>query len=170
MQKIIIAIAATALAVVANAAQVKWNTGSFSAGFADPDGKSLANSTLYTATVYIYEDAAGAKLLDTSSSTKAVANGAYSGTSGDVLAFNSTYYLKAIVSLNSDPSVKIESEMAQFNTPGTGTPTLNLTSGANFVNSGSQWSAAGWSAAPEPTSGLLLLLGVAGLALKRKRA
>ena len=29
---------------------------------------------------------------------------------------------------------------------------------------------AGWYAAPEPTSGLLLLLGMAGLALKRKRA
>ena len=29
---------------------------------------------------------------------------------------------------------------------------------------------AGFTAAPEPTSGLLLLLGVAGLALKRKRA
>ena len=28
----------------------------------------------------------------------------------------------------------------------------------------------GWAAAPEPTSGLLLLLGMAGLALKRKRA
>ena len=27
-----------------------------------------------------------------------------------------------------------------------------------------------WSAVPEPTSGLLLLLGVAGIALKRKRA
>ena len=33
-----------------------------------------------------------------------------------------------------------------------------------------QATAAGWTAAPEPTSGLLLLLGVAGLALKRKRA
>ena len=33
------------------------------------------------------------------------------------------------------------------------------------------YSSAGWySTAPEPTSGLLLLLGVAGLALKRKRA
>ena len=32
------------------------------------------------------------------------------------------------------------------------------------------YSGAGWYNVPEPTSGLLLLLGVAGLALKRKRA
>ncbi|MBR4616199.1 MAG: PEP-CTERM sorting domain-containing protein [Kiritimatiellae bacterium] len=30
--------------------------------------------------------------------------------------------------------------------------------------------ASNWAAVPEPTSGLLLLLGMAGLALKRKRA
>ena len=30
--------------------------------------------------------------------------------------------------------------------------------------------AQGWAAAPEPTSGLLLLIGVAGLALRRRRA
>ena len=36
--------------------------------------------------------------------------------------------------------------------------------GMGFVMAGT------WSAVPEPTSGLLLLLGVAGLALKRKRA
>ena len=35
---------------------------------------------------------------------------------------------------------------------------------------GSMSTATGWTAVPEPTSGLLLLLGVAGLALKRKRA
>ena len=32
------------------------------------------------------------------------------------------------------------------------------------------YSSAGWYAVPEPTSGLLLLIGTAGLALKRKRA
>ena len=35
---------------------------------------------------------------------------------------------------------------------------------------GANWTAVGTAAVPEPTSGLLLLLGVAGLALKRKRA
>ena len=41
----------------------------------------------------------------------------------------------------------------------------------NFKTAGpSGWTVAGGSAVPEPTSGLLLLLGVAGLALRRKHA
>ena len=51
-------------------------------------------------------------------------------------------------------------------------PSSGLPGVASFDLSGSE-SASNWqamSAAPEPTSGLLLLFGVAGLALKRKRA
>ena len=39
-----------------------------------------------------------------------------------------------------------------------------------FANSQNGWQAVSSGPVPEPTSGLLLLLGVAGLALKRKRA
>ena len=46
------------------------------------------------------------------------------------------------------------------------------TSGALAKSASGGWQGAGWYAqsVPEPTSGLLMLLGVAGLALKRKRA
>ena len=50
-----------------------------------------------------------------------------------------------------------------------GTPGINAN--MNFGDVTATQSAAGWTAAaPEPTSGLLLLLGMAGLALKRKLA
>ena len=42
--------------------------------------------------------------------------------------------------------------------------------GSNTTIANSTLSSATWTAVPEPTSGLLLLLGMAGLALKRKRA
>ena len=41
--------------------------------------------------------------------------------------------------------------------------------GANALTYNATSAANGWAAVPEPTSGLLLLIGMAGLALKRKR-
>ena len=49
--------------------------------------------------------------------------------------------------------------------------TTSLTSSSKTTLQGADgYSAAGWYAVPEPTSGLLMLLGMAGLALRRKRA
>ena len=51
------------------------------------------------------------------------------------------------------------------------TPGATTSNNAGFsVDASATASSSNWTAAPEPTSGLLLLLGMAGLALKRKRA
>ena len=44
------------------------------------------------------------------------------------------------------------------------------TADSTFTFAGEGGKGAGWYAVPEPTSGLLMLLGMAGLALRRKRA
>jgi hypothetical protein len=94
--------------------------------------------------------------------------GAYSKTySGYDFAASTTYYTKLVIS--SDAKI-MESEIGSFTMPLNGNTSINFTTGAGFASSGSQWSASGWQNVPEPTSGLLLLMGVAGLALRRRRA
>ena len=48
--------------------------------------------------------------------------------------------------------------------------TGEISLGSNISIANSTLSTATWTAVPEPTSGLLMLLGMAGLALRRKRA
>ena len=51
------------------------------------------------------------------------------------------------------------------------TPEATTSNDASFIISPvASQTASNWAAVPEPTSGLLMLLGMAGLALKRKRA
>lgn len=169
MKKLVMFVGAALLTGFAQAAAVSWNSGLAAAGFVGPDGNSLANSTAYTMIVTFYSDAAGTDVLATSTVNKAKPNGSFNTKTGDLFANDSTYYVSAVIKAN-DGSVTWEAALSSFTVGATGDATLNFTTGSGFDTVGQKWASDGWQNAPEPTSGLLTLLGLAGLALRRKRA
>ena len=163
---------AVALVSSAHAAAVQWNSGTNSNGFKDPDGNSLKNSTLYTMIVTFY-DTDGTTVLGTDSKDKAGATGAYSNTySGYDFEAGKTYYASAIIKAN-DGSSSREAGTGSFTIAENGANgNINFTTGAGFDTASPKWSsnwASGGSDVPEPTSGLLFLVGGAMLALRRKQ-
>ena len=143
MKKIMIAVAIVFAAAVSQAAAVNWE------GF-DITG---IDGELYTgsATLYCVE-------VDGLTSAGSITDGELYGevidstllTPGEVYSF---YFTSTDAKGNTYVS---ETVMAKALGTGAGT--------ATFEGGGT------WTAVPEPTSGLLLLVGVAGLALRRKRA
>lgn len=168
MKKIMMTAAFAMLACVANAAAVAWNSGTYSNGFVGPDGNTLKGATGYTMTVYFYSDAAGENLITESSVDAAKPNGAFNTTTEYAeFATLTTYYTQAIIT---DGVNQLTTDIVSFTTLAQGNASINFTTGAGFDNEVKVWDSAGWQAVPEPTSGLLLLLGMAGLALRRKKA
>ena len=180
MKKLMIAAAIVCAAAFANAATASWGIGYIN----DVDGNLLGDSsTGYTAALNIYSDASLATLV-TSSSSSDWADGMAFGETDDVLVNNpeTVYYGQIIISHGADTlksdgfqfttsSLSPQSEIYITTTPDDvsgiekiGGGDFDGTNGAFETNGGGSWSAP----VPEPTSGLLMLLGVAGLALRRK--
>ena len=181
MKKLLIAAAVVCAAAFANAATANWGVGFIE----DEDGNLLDSSSVgYTATIKIYSDAAMTDLI-TSSSSSDWDSGFAEGVSADALV-NSTdtdYYGQIVIdhagqTMKSDEFKFTTSSMSDETYVYVMTdPNENVgivkpdgsdfdgTNGAFETNGGGSW-----SSVPEPTSGLLLLLGVAGLALRRKHA
>ena len=186
MKKLMITAIVALAAVVTNAATVSWTTGGLAY-----DGETLAKGTangylwIVESTTYdtyssftdgaalskaIYADYKGK--LDTATASGSLGKkGALTLTdNADYGADESVYAVilytttqgdkdyimgnAAYVTLESAQNAEV-SNMATFIGGNMNSMTANAT---------------GWAAVPEPTSGLLLLIGMAGLALKRKRA
>ena len=182
MKKLIIALAAVAMAAVVQAATVSWGSGTIytpGAEGAFTTTKAAASSVSYylwtlDAETYASTTLDGIVKLDKSSAT---ANGKNSALGGTVSYKDTTTYDAkdtvnwAILFTYTDG----DSKEWYIANKGSGTVD-DLGSALSFSNLASASSTyatvGGWTAAsvPEPTSGLLLLLGMAGLALKRKRA
>lgn len=188
MKKLLIAACVAAFAVVAQASVVNWSTGTLYApgtdgsGYADEwglidPGTSGVLATLIVGTGYSGDEITG-KVAFSSGDTGSTIDDAYaiSGTTSDSLDDDATYYAQMIITYG-DSTLKsgivaIETSSITGSADITmGDGGLNVTPvGFTLDDIYGAFSSSGWAAVPEPTSGLLMLLGVAGLALRRKCA
>lgn len=181
MKKLIIALAAITVAALSQAASVDWSVAgkTFAPSGDDPATNGRAKNYLvyaFSASDYStvtaalsagkVSDAIALSVSNARTTATGAAGGSISGVTGStydmfLVAFDTYSAADAGIDTAKNYIVSATLTASTYEPPATGTP-LSYTS-ANF-GSGS------WAAVPEPTSGLLLLLGMAGLALKRKRA
>ena len=172
MKKLMMALAVVAIAGMTQAASFKWTTQALYAPTADGTvGTTVASEATGTwlATVTLFSDEACTTPIsgvtgNTASTVNAMSNALSDTFSGAEFKFdNSTVYYAVL-------------DLTYTTAAGTQTLTTDVvstklkTTGNTQLNFSSAIANATWSAVPEPTSGLLMLLGMAGLALRRKRA
>ena len=186
MKKLMIAAAIVCAAAFANAATVQWSVGVITdATAAGGWGEGTAGAG-YTATLSLYKDSALTTIIWSGSASE-WEDGCAFGETDDLFSYNpaTTYYGKLVCTTSVNGELQtLESQAFKFTTnPMEAYPsivvgtnpediggTITDLDGNEFTGDHGAFSASGWTAAPEPTSGLLLLIGVAGLALRRRRA
>ena len=184
MKKLLTIIGAVALATVANAAAINWQSGTIALPSGTQAGKSAATAYLFIVdqatynTYAAYTDAAtlsdavyaayGASTA-TADATKASTNKGAANLDDGVDRSAGTYYAVVLYTATENStdywmgnyaSATIESTMD-----------VSVSQLSNYLGGSSANGTTAWSTAavPEPTSGLLMLLGMAGLALRRRR-
>lgn len=191
MKKLILATAVMGVAIVAQAATVKWDSAKLytaageTGGFSSALVKNAATGYLFTLTSSEYDSfladytANGnmLKVWDTyKGSLESATGSAATSVRGSVASITTeanvgdTVYGAIIYTYHDDTLNK------DFYIANIATGTVGAESGLTLANLGTKFlggtnptSTGGWQAIPEPTSGLLLLLGVAGLALRRRQ-
>lgn len=196
MKKLMIVAAVAMVAFASNASSFNWsNTGGASNGIIydyTASSTALYSSTVaYTAYLFCTSDTTQADLLTALRKGDALSDYAIGGNSTTTLNSSSkitktdtfdygvvgNYYDFYFAILDEANNQVLISDIAANQLAQESATTTAAFSGSktwsNQAFADATYSAAGWystAAVPEPTSGILLLLGFAGLALKRKRA
>ena len=187
MKKILIAAAMVAFATIANAATFSWScTGGASNGriFA-ADGSTQLYTSSGALTVYLFDAGITSQdaLLEGLRSEKAITE----FTAVDTTTLNSSSKIGAksvdygtasaydfYFAIVDGDNVLITSSVTATGSD-VGSTSVSFSSGMNTASTknygDASFGSTGWyTAVPEPTSGLLMLVGLAGLALRRRRA
>ena len=186
MKKLMVAALVAVAAACANAASIKWsctgvgNTGTIYNGTAE---KLTTVAGVYTAYLFDTATLSQADVLTALRSGSDIASLTSIGTAGvnasSKIAATMTTYGESNVAYNfymaivNDDKVYL-SQIVNATALAVGDTTVSFAARTNTASKNNfgmgDYSAAGWyQTVPEPTSGLLLLLGMAGLALKRKQ-
>ena len=193
MKKLIIGAVAVLAAVSVNAAAVTWQSGVVF-GPSDANGTLVANSAYRladsaTAAMYVFAiaDATeyakvqadgvyatyGDKLGTAAASTSTHTSYKFANLTTDGYAASSTAYAAILITYTDGDGKDwwLENTAAvAINDLGGDTSLGNLARYVGGLSSNGQIASWSTAAVPEPTSGLLMLVGLAGLALRRKRA
>ena len=179
MKKLIIALSVVVAATAIQAATFKWSTGMGQALY--KAGSSTKLDATYTAYLFDANTYAQATLvsdftgegIDFSKKldSKSVSS---SGTlsAGDGFAVTSGTSYDLYIAIVDGSNVYVGPNRVATGPDGDKSSSVmfSTTTSSKLAPVTTAYAGAGWYTVPEPTSGLMLLLGVAGLALKRKRA
>ena len=186
MKKLMIALGVIAITAVTQAASVKWNSGMLKAASNAEGVSGSATASSYTAYLYTFatldanNTASGTSVDKLYASyigkqtpvAQATANGMgvanITQTGLDNGSNDNPITVYGMVIYVDTATADSYDGVDAFVKVGFETGTYKDTTGLQFSNMGTQQ--ANWTAVPEPTSGLLMLLGMAGLALRRRRA
>ncbi len=175
MKKLIILLCAVAVGYFAQAASVVWTTGPFNgSNGALADDNNFDYGWTYSAIFQVFADNGGAAGAQVGSDIVGTYDWGEISATIEGLATGTDYWIKTIITEDTgSATTDMIVGPAKFTTGESETfPTsLNFSTGDGFAGGTSPMSSATWGGGgvPEPTSGLLLVLGGAMLALRRRR-